>query len=59
MRSGGDKMKGDKVSTIICACFILILEVIALLKGVDGVALSVAVGGLAGLGGYTVKKFIR
>ena len=52
-------MRGDKVSTIICACFILILEVIALLKGVDGVALSVAVGGLAGLGGYTVKKFIR
>lgn len=44
---------------LVCATFIVLLEVLALLKGVDGVALSVGVAAIAGLGGYTVRSLIK
>jgi len=49
----------ERVLTLVCACFIVGLEVLALIKGIDGVALSIGIGALAGLGGYTVKRFIK
>jgi len=35
---------------------ILVLEVTALIMGVNGTALSLAVAAIAGLGGYTIGK---
>jgi hypothetical protein len=49
----------EKFIPLICATFILILELVALYKGMNGIALSISIGALAGIGGYTVKSFIR
>jgi hypothetical protein len=43
---------------IFCATLIFILELIALYKGTDGIALSIAVAAISGLGGYAVKRCI-
>ena len=40
----------------VAACCIAVVEVVALLKGVDGVLLTAAVAALAGLGGYTFAR---
>ena len=37
---------------------IVILESLAILKGIDGVAFSVAIAAIAGLGGVVVDRFI-
>lgn len=41
---------------IVAILAILILETIALLKGVDGALMGIAIAALAGLGGYQVKR---
>ena len=48
----------DKFTPILCACFIVVLEVIALIKGVNGITLSLAIGGLTGIGGYTIRGIV-
>ncbi len=45
-----------KWTVVLAIVGIITLEVIALIKGVNGTALSLAIGGIAGLGGYQVKK---
>jgi len=52
-------MLNDKFITLICACFIAGLEAIALSKGMNGICLSISIGSLAGLGGYTVRKIYK
>jgi len=36
-----------------------VLEVVALLKGIDGTLLIIVVGSISGLGGFTLSKAIR
>jgi len=51
----------DKINPLswVCACFIAALLGFALYQGVDGICLSIGIGALAGLGGYTVKRVIN
>ena len=44
---------------LILASFIVLLEVIALIKGIDGTMFGVAMAGLGGLGGYLLKGFLK
>ena len=48
-------MKWTPIVAIIC---LFGLEVVALLKGVDGVLLGIVVAAIAGLGGYKTKAVI-
>ena len=41
---------------ILAVCGIVVLEMYALAKGVDGQALSLALGCVGGIGGYHIKK---
>ncbi len=43
-----------KIETITAICGIVILESIALMKGIDGTILTMVIGVLAGLGGYYI-----
>lgn len=47
------------MKTIIAILCIFVLEIIALEKHVDGIALSVSIGAIAGLGGYSVGEIIK
>lgn len=47
-----------KWTAIVAIVAIAALEIVALCKGVDGVALSAAIGSIAGLGGYQIKAII-
>jgi hypothetical protein len=38
---------------------IVYLEQIALARGIDGVALSLAIAAIAGLGGYNLQQFLQ
>ena len=53
-------MKSDRV-LIAAITGITIIEVVALLKGIDGALLTIVVAALAGLGGLMMKqpKFIQ
>lgn len=44
------------VKAVVAIASITILELYALYQGVDGQALSLAVGAIAGLGGYILTK---
>jgi len=44
-----------KIETITAICGIVILESIALMKGIDGTILSMVIATLAGLGGYYLR----
>lgn len=44
---------------VITIAAIFILEVLALCKGVNGVALSGAIAAIAGVGGYQIKAIIE
>lgn len=44
--------------TLVAILVIGTIETIALCKGMNGVMLSLSVGAIAGLGGYTVKTHI-
>ena len=57
MMDKAKRLLKDKFTPILCACFIVILETIALFKGIDGITLSLAIGGLTGIGGYTIRGF--
>lgn len=52
------KFPKDKFTPILCACFIVFLEAFALYKGVNGITLSLAIGGLTGIGGYTIRGMV-
>jgi hypothetical protein len=41
-----------------CACLIAILEILAILRGLDGTCLGLAIAGIAGLGGYGLSQFL-
>ncbi len=43
------------MKTIAAICGIVILESIALMKGIDGTVLTMVIGVLAGLGGYYIR----
>jgi len=45
--------------TVVSILGIVILEGIALWKGVDGVALSAGVAAIAGLGGFRLGKILK
>ena len=49
-------MKDKTLITIIAIISIMILEVIALLQGIDGQIFATVISILAGLGGYTVGR---
>jgi hypothetical protein len=49
----------DKVVTLVCIFSIVFLVSFALYKGIDGVALAVGIAAIAGLGGYTLKGFLK
>jgi LPXTG-motif cell wall-anchored protein len=44
------------MKTFVSLLAITLLEILALIKGVDGTALSLAIAALAGLGGYYIRK---
>lgn len=50
-------MTGEKVCRYLIAVFIGVIEIIALLKGIDGVALGVVSGVMGGLVGYDLGLF--
>lgn len=45
--------------TIVSIVSILILEGLAIFKGMDGVALAAGVGAIAGLGGFRLGKILK
>ena len=47
-------MKAEVIVAMVC---ITILEIVALLKGIDGALLSSAVAIIAGLAGYQIREF--
>jgi len=47
------------VALLIIASFIVLLEVIALIKGLNGTMFGVAMAGLGGVGGYLLKGFLK
>jgi len=48
--------QGNLVLSFFCAGCVMVLEFIALSKGIDGTCLSLAIGALAGLGGFGIGK---
>ncbi len=52
------KMKAEHLVTLTAIICITFLEVVALLKGVDGQVLSTVFAVIAGLGGYAVGKAV-
>ena len=44
-----------KIETITAICGIVVLEGIALMKGIDGTIFSMVIATLAGLGGYYLR----
>jgi len=52
-------MINSSLVVLIAICAITLLESIALLKGLDGHILTVALAFIAGLGGYEIKEIIR
>lgn len=49
----------DKVTVLTAIIGIIILESIALSQGINGTGLSLSIAGIAGLGGYEVRKVIK
>lgn len=43
---------------IICAALIFMLEIYAISKGMNGIALSLAVAAISGLGGFSLKSVL-
>jgi len=52
-------MRGNKLISITAIVGIVILEAIALFKGVNGVMLSTALAIIGGIAGYTIKNTIK
>ena len=48
----------NTIVLIVCIIAIVFIEVVALMKGIDGKLLAVAIGAIAGLGGYTLPKLL-
>lgn len=48
-----ERIRGIALVAILCITF---LEVYAMSQGVDGISLSLAIGGITGLGGFTAGK---
>ncbi len=44
-----------KIETLAAICGIVILESLAIIKGIDGTILTMVVATLAGLGGYYIR----
>ncbi len=53
------RMKPEHLVTLVAIGSITILEVVALMKGIDGQVLSTVFAIIAGLGGYTVGKALH
>ncbi len=51
----GERLKMKRIETLGAICGIVILESIALMKGIDGTILTMVIGVLAGLGGYYIR----
>ena len=49
----------DKVCVLTAIVGILVVEVFALSKGINGTGLSLAIAAVAGLGGYEIDKIIK
>jgi len=47
------------ITTLAAISAILILEAIAIIKGLNGVLLAGAIGALAGLGGFSASQIIK
>ena len=47
------------IVTVVAIIGIVILEGIAVYKGMNGVSLAAAVGAIAGLGGFTIGKILK
>jgi hypothetical protein len=49
----------DGVKVCFAICAILILEIVAMLTGHNGTMLRLALVAIAGLGGFSLAKFLR
>jgi len=47
------------IALLVLAGFIVLLEIIAMAKGIDGTMFGLAVAGLGGIGGYLLKGFLK
>ncbi|MBA7586236.1 hypothetical protein ES708_28232 [subsurface metagenome] len=47
------------IASIIAIICITTLEIIALLNDINGALLSLAIGAIAGLGGYAIKRKLK
>mgnify|MGYP001582618350 CR=1 FL=1 len=47
----------SKLNTGLAIIGITLIEIVALYKGMDGMVLTLVIGGLCGLGGYHIHKF--
>lgn len=51
-------MLTSKPETIVAMICITVLEIVALLKGIDGILLTNIIAVIAGLGGFWIGKFV-
>jgi len=52
-------MKLHKYTAILGICMIFTLEMVALVKGIDGTGLALTIGGICGIVGYLFKTIKR
>jgi hypothetical protein len=50
------KISGNNITTAIAILAIMAMEVTALVKGVDGALLGIAIAAVSGLGGYYLRR---
>jgi len=52
-------MKDETVKVLWIATLIVVLEIVALYLGYNGLGLTAAIGGLCGLGGYELNNILQ
>jgi hypothetical protein len=50
------KISGNNITTGIAILAIMAMEITALVKGVDGALLGIAIAAVSGLGGYYLRR---
>ena len=54
-----NKQQEYKLNTGLAIIGITLVELVALYKGIDGLILTLVIGGLCGLGGYNLKNVLK
>jgi len=55
----GVNRMGNTCVLVVCVLAIVFIETVALMNGIDGKLLAIAIGAIAGLGGYTLPKIFN